>query len=109
MTTTEISKAYAELHEKWPELRPDGIIFQNGMWLDIPSEHENDGPLEHIAHAACFMACLKACAERAISIHTWNRETEYDTIAGTVYVNERDPHSITAIMPQVMALPRTTQ
>ena len=49
---------------------------------------------------------MKACAEREVSVHTWPRATEYDTIDGTVYVNERNPHTITAVMDRVMQLPK---
>jgi len=109
MTPREISAAYAALHERWPELRPDGIIFQQDRWVDIPSEVEGDGPREHIAHAACFLACLKACADRGydVSMMTgWNVAPKAYNTVNVVHVNIAHPHTITAVMDRVMQLPK---
>lgn len=108
MTPTEISKEYADLHDKWPDLRPDGIIFQQDRWVDLPSEVEGDGPQEHLAHSACLEACLKACAERGRYVHVTTTDHAHAYLSD-VYLPMANPHTITEVMDRVMQLPKVKQ
>lgn len=105
MTTTEISKAYDALHERWPELRPSVLKFEQDTewWYDTNS----CGYVStDFAHAACFMACIEACEHRGIDVRI---SIAYDgsCVSETDYlcVPLTDPHSIVDVMPHVMKLP----
>lgn len=110
MTPTEISAAYAALHERWPELMtPYGIDYHNGIWWDIEEPVEDLVELhEELAHAACFMACLKACADRDFDVNfrpEWGGPKFYK-ISGGIVVDIAHPNTITEVMDRVMQLPK---
>jgi len=111
MTPTEISAAYAALHERWPELRPESILEldADSMW----SDHEYQVIDDDLAHAACFLACLKACAERSIDVklsETDNTRICQGDVNLLIVVDRDNPHTITkAIDGYLMQLPKVSQ
>lgn len=109
MTPTEISAAYAALHERWPELRPESILEldADSMW----SDHEYQVIDDDLAHAACFLACLKACAERRVEVaFDLDRKAFNYSYAGKRLIKFRtgisEPHTIVGMMDKVMQLPK---
>lgn len=87
MTPTEISAAYAALQDEYPELATDDI-----------------------SDAACFLACLKACAERGVHVaHQGTTSVALLTPEG-YYMDlpAFHPHTITQVMDRVMQLPKVT-
>lgn len=116
MKATEISAAYAALQDKWPELRPKNIssgqtFRKEPIWYADDMDDGDGAPsIDYdIVHAACFMACLTACAERGCVVVVYNRG---DIWHSDNYVRIELPasnvHAITEIMPYVMAKPKVT-
>jgi len=127
--STDISKAYAALHEKWPELRPrpypesvgkygpdDYFVFHyykerwvmNHAGATDPNGWVGDAIPDAIAHAACFLACLKACGKREFDVNfrqEWDKPKFYN-ISGGIVVDIDKPHTITEVMDKVMVLPK---
>ncbi len=105
MTPTEISEAYAALHERWPELMTRDLSWdsQQGMWYAFGYIGDS------FAHAACFLACLKACAERDIRIRTFpykTSDTLNQNVNRSIWLNHFEVHTITEVMDRVMQLPK---
>ena len=111
MTPTEISAAYAALHERWPELRPTTVAWESpnrtGQWVAQP-DLDDIRVDDDLAHAACFLACMKACAERAfdVTFQTDGDKPKVYTTVTLVHVDIANPHTITEVMDRVMQLPK---
>lgn len=104
------SEAYAALHDRWPELRPEYVQYQNGRWVDIPSEVQGEGPYESVALSACFVACLEACAKRDVDVFIAGVRTPTAVFRrgcgyGSVQLQHGNIHSIASVMDRVMELP----
>ena len=82
MTPTEINAAYVALQDEYPELATDDI-----------------------SSAACFLACLKACAEMEVEVTHVGRVWISDD-GLVVWLLASNPHTITAVMDRVMQLPK---
>jgi len=110
MTPTEISAAYAALHKRWPELRPPDLYagLDTFGWKWTPDSYLSPD----LAHAACFMACLKACAERGCPVRFWGSEPSarmsgYFMPSGEfahyeAFIPFLNPHTITKVVDGVM-------
>jgi len=116
MTPTEISAAYAALHERWPELRPTTVAWESpnrtGQWVAQP-DLDDIRVDDDLAHAACFLACMKACAERSIDVklsETDNTRICQGDVNLLIVVDRDNPHTITkAIDGYLMQLPKVSQ
>jgi hypothetical protein len=74
------------------------------MW----SDHEYQVIDDDLAHAACFLACLKACADRDFDVNfrpEWGGPKFYK-ISGGIVVDIAHPNTITEVMDRVMQLPK---
>lgn len=101
MNHLDVSKAYAALHAKWPELK-------NSVMPDVP---ESDDAFWHrMFHAASYNRCLQEVFYRGIVVvesgskSTPETRTTFDGSVVVVSVLNRD--SITDVMPRVMKLPK---
>jgi hypothetical protein len=121
--SVKISKDYAALHKKYPELRPRVAFDRPLVWTWVNDAwravHQDDAPGTgsfndsiRLATAlpACFMACLRACAERGLVVSMADSplgpsmENAFGFTA--VCFDVSSPHTIIKVMDKVMQLPK---